>query len=115
MISIPALDVLKRADEMFGTKLSGEFTTLYAAGETFYYDGATGCYNVPAAPVIFSYAPEVQEIRRSEDTYTVTVAYRSDTAQWQQRSENFDAAGEKTMEITLEKDGDDYRIVRIRR
>lgn len=113
MLSIPAQDVQARADEMFGVQFDSMFITLYAAGETFYYDAATGCYNVPASPVIFSYAPDVQEIRRAEDTYTVVVKYCRDTAQWQQRSENFDISAEKTMEITLQKSGDDYCIVRI--
>ncbi len=114
MISIPAEDVRRKADEMFGTQLAAEYETLYAAGETFYFDAASGCYNVPSAPVIFSYAPEIIEIRRSEeDLYVVTVEYHNDTAQWQERSENFVPQSKKTMKITLQKNGNDYMIVRI--
>lgn len=114
MFSIPAEDVRRRADEMFGTQLASEYETLYAAGEMFYYDAVSGCYNVPSAPVIFSYAPEIIEIRRSEeDLYVVTVEYRNDTAQWQERSENFVPQSKKTMKITLQKNGDDYTIMRI--
>ncbi len=114
VISIPAQDVKKRADAMFGVTLPEEYMTLFAPGELFFYDESTGCYNVPSSPVIFSYAPEVQEIKRAEEVYTLTVVYRADTAQWQQRSENYNASGEKTMEITLNKSGDDYQIIRIK-
>ncbi len=114
VISIPAEDVKNRAEAMFGVTLSDEYMTLFAAGELFFYDESSGSYNVPSSPVIFSYAPEVQNISRVEDMYTVTVIYRADTAQWQHRSENFTSAGEKTMEITLVKIEDDYQIVRIK-
>lgn len=113
VISIPAQDVKTRAEEMFGITLSEEYVTLFAAGELFFYDESTQCYNVPSSPVIFSYAPDVQDIKRVENVYTVTVAYRADTAQWQLRSENYKKQNEKTMEITLFKDGDVYRIIRI--
>ncbi len=113
VISIPAQDVKTRAEEMFGITLSEEYTTLFAAGELFFYDESTQCYNVPSSPVIFSYAPDVQDIKRVENVYTVTVAYRADSAQWQQRSVNYKKQSDKIMEITLFKDGDAFRIIRI--
>lgn len=113
VISVPAEDIRTRANSMFGIEITGDYETLYAAGELFFYDETTGCYNVPSAPVIFSYAPEITEIRRSDDVYTLTVAYRADMAQWQERSENFSHMGEKTMEITVEKHDGNYRIVRM--
>ncbi len=114
ILSIPAQDVRSRAAAMFGIEIAQEPETLIAAGELFFLDESTGCYNVPASPVIFSYAPDVREIRSAgEEQYTVTVDYRSDSAQWQNRSGNFDSAIEKTMEITLQKNGDSYRIIRI--
>ena len=63
--------------------------------------------------MIFSYAPDVQDIKRVENVYTVTVAYRADSAQWQQRSVNYKKQSDKIMEITLFKDGDAFRIIRI--
>lgn len=113
VISIPASDVLARAQTMFGTDFTPEFDTLHAAGEAFFYDSASGCYNVPSSPAIFSYSPEVTEIRRSGDTCTVTVRYRSDLAKWQERSENFRDDNAKTMQITLIKSGDSYQITKI--
>lgn len=113
VISIPGQDVKKRAEEMFGIALPEEYTTLFAAGELFFYDESTQCYNVPSSPVIFSYAPDVQDIKRVENVYTVTVAYRADSAQWQQRSVNYKKQSDKIMEITLFKDGDTFRIIRI--
>lgn len=115
VISIPANDVLARAQRRFGTAFSTEFTTLYAAGETFYYDAASGCYNVPTAPVIFSYAPEVIKLQRNGDIYTASVRCVSDKASWQEHSVNFKSDSEKYIEVTLEKNGDSYRILCIER
>lgn len=112
-ISIPSEDIHARASEMFGVEITGEPETLYAAGEIFFYDESTGSYNVPSYPVIFSYAPDVTEIRRSGEEYVVTVVYRSDIAQWQERSENFRQTSEKTMEIALYQEDGGYRIARI--
>ncbi len=112
-ISIPSEDIHVRASEMFGVEITGAPETLYAAGEVFFYDESTGSYNVPSYPVIFSYAPDVTEIRRSGEEYVVTVVYRSDIAQWQERSENFKQTSEKTMEIALYKEDGGYRIARI--
>lgn len=112
MLTIPEADVTARAEKMFGVSYTPE-GMLYAAGETFYYDSENGCYNVTDSPVIFSYAPEAEEIRRSGDIYTVTVHYRSDTAQWQEHAGKFGTDNEKTMQATLQKDGDGYRITRL--
>lgn len=113
VISVPAGDVLARAQRMFGAEIRTEFGTLHIAGETFYYDSESGCYNVPVSPVIFSYSPEVTDIKRNGDVCTVTVLYHSDLAKWQERSENFDGGSEKTMQVTLLKSGDSYRITKI--
>lgn len=114
MMTIPAEDIRLKASEMFGADLHPEYTTLQAAGEVFFYDEAAGTYNVPVSPVIFSYAPKVQEVRISDDgVYTVTVAYQGDTAQWQQYSGKYVQDMDKTMEITMRKEQDTYQIVRI--
>ena len=113
VISIPANDVLARAQQRFGTEFSVEFATLYAAGETFYYDAASGCYNVTTSPTIFSYAPEVTKLQRNGDTYTASVLCVSDKASWQKHSENFKGGSEKMLEVTLQKNGDSYQIQRI--
>ncbi len=114
VLSIPEADVLARAKQLFGTDLQLEPVTLHAAGETFFYDAAEGCYNVPSHPIIFSYAPRVESMQRIADgEYLVTVAYCSDMAQWQQRSENFQQSAEKMMEITVKKQGDRYQVTRI--
>ncbi len=110
--SIPAEDVRAHVKKMFGDGVQIVDVTLHAAGETFYYDATDDCYNVPSSPVIFSYAPEVQEITRSGDQYTVIVDYYSDTAKWQQFSQNFKAAS-KTMKITMQEVDGQYRILSI--
>lgn len=113
VISIPAGDVLARAQTRFGTDIRPDFVTLHAAGETFYYDSESGCYNVPSAPVIFSYSPEVTDIQRDGDICICTVRYRSDLAKWQERSGNFNSGNEKNMMVTLVRSGDSYQIVKI--
>ncbi len=113
VISVPLEDVLLRGRRMFGAEYSPAPVTIHTAGETFFYDEQSHCFNVPSAPVIFSYAPEIQKISRSGDTYTVTVLYRSDIAQWQARSKNFATQNEKTMQVVLDNKNGLWRIVRI--
>lgn len=113
MISVPAADVLERGREMFGVDVQTQLDTLHAAGESFVYDAQTQCYNVPTAPMIFSYSPEVKNIKRTGDTYEVTVIYHSDVADWQENSRNFREGSTKTMQATIEKKSTGYRIVRL--
>lgn len=113
VISIPAADVMTRTQQMFGTDFKTEYDTLHAAGETFYFDSTSGCYNVPVSPVIFSYSPEITDIHREDGICTVTVLYRSDMAKWQEHSDNFQRSGDKTMKVTLKENGDSYQITKI--
>lgn len=113
MIAVPADDVLERGRQMFGVDVQTQLSTLHAAGESFVYDETTGCYNVPTAPMIFSYAPEVTDVKRSGDAYEVTIVYNSDVADWQEHSRNFTEGNTKTMQATIEKKKDRYRIIRL--
>ncbi len=113
MIAVPAEDILERGRQMFGVDVQTKLSTLHAAGESFVYDETTGCYNVPTAPMIFSYSPEIQNVKRSGDTYEVTVVYNSDVADWQEHSRNFTEGNTKTMQATIEKKSSGYRIVRL--
>ena len=111
MISVPAEDVLERGRQMFGVDVQTQLDTLHAAGESFVYDATTNCYNVPTSPMIFSYSPEVKNVKRTGDTYEVTVVYHSDVADWQENSRNFREGSSKTMKATIEKKNSGYRIV----
>ena len=113
MISVPAEDVLERGRQMFGVDVQTQLDTLHAAGESFVYDAQSNCFNVPAEPMIFSYSPEVKKIQRTGDTYEVTVVYRGDVADWQKNSRNFTSGSSKTMQATIEKKSNGYRIVRL--
>lgn len=113
MIAVPAEDVLERGRQLFGVDVQTKLSTLHAAGESFVYDEATECYNVPTSPMIFSYSPEVRNIKRNGDTYEVTVVYNSDVADWQEHSRNFTEGNSKTMQATIEKKSSGYRIVRL--
>jgi hypothetical protein len=98
---------------MFGVDVQTQLDTLHAAGESFVYDAQSNCFNVPAEPMIFSYSPEVKKIQRTGDTYEVTVVYRGDVADWQKNSRNFTSGSSKTMQATIEKKSNGYRIVRL--
>ena len=113
MIAVPAEDVLERGKRMFGVDVQTQLDTLHAAGESFVYDAQSNCFNVPAEPMIFSYAPEVKKIQRTGDTYEVTVVYHGDVADWQKNSRNFTNGTTKTMQATIEKKTSGYRIVRL--
>ncbi|MBQ8927711.1 MAG: hypothetical protein IJ055_05480, partial [Oscillospiraceae bacterium] len=113
VLVIPAQDVLNMSQHVFTAVPDVQLATFYVAGETFYYDETSGCFNVSASPAIFSYAPKVESIRRTDDIYVITVRYCSDTPSWQTYSGNFGNGNEKVMRITLEKSGSDYRIAKL--
>ncbi len=115
VISIPAEELANNAARLFGISADSlTHVSFTAAGESCYYDTSSECYNVSASPTIFSYAPDILSIKRTGDgTYTVTVAYVSDTAQWEDHSSNFTGDTGKTMEITLCEIADGYQILSI--
>ena len=113
MIAIPADDVLERGRTLFGVDVQTSLDTLTVAGQSFVYDAQTNCYNVPTVPMIYSYSPEVKSVKRTGDTYEVTVIFHSDEAAWQKNSRNFTEGPSKTMQATVEKKSSGYRIVRL--
>lgn len=114
MLSIPAKDVADHAGKLFGVENLEPYMSIQAAGENFYYDASSGCYTVPASPVIFSYSPEIRKIKHSGDgVYVVTAEYSRDRANWQERSENQFDNSRKTMEVTVQKSSSGCQILKI--
>ena len=113
MVTIPADDILERGRELFGVDVQTSLETLTVAGTEFAYDDKTNSYNVPTTPMIYSYSPEVKSVKRTGDTYEVTVLFRSDVAGWQGNSRNFTEAPSKTMQATIEKKNTGFRVVRL--
>ncbi len=83
MVMIPSIDVESYAVKLFGENLP-ELThsTIGPAESRFYYNDETKTYNVPVAPVTFTYTPEVREATKSGNDYTIVVDYIDELPTW---------------------------------
>ncbi|MBO5163711.1 MAG: hypothetical protein J6B75_04620 [Ruminococcus sp.] len=83
VVIIPAADVESYAVKLFGDNLPKlEHTTVGPAESRFYYNEETKSYNVPVAPVTYTYSPEIREASKSGNEYTVVVDYIDELPSW---------------------------------
>ncbi len=83
VVIIPAADVESYAVKLFGDELPKlEHTTVGPAESRFYYNEETKSYNVPVAPVTYTYSPEIREASKSGNEYTVVVDYIDELPSW---------------------------------
>ena len=83
VVIIPAADVESYAVKLFGDNLPKlEHTTVGPAESRFYYNEETKSYNVPVAPVTYTYSPEIREASKSGNDYTVVVDYIDELPSW---------------------------------
>lgn len=83
VVIIPATDVEAYAVKLFGDKIP-ELThaTVGPAESRFYYNEETKSYNVPIAPVTYTYSPEIKEAVKTGNEYTVKVDYIDELPSW---------------------------------
>ena len=83
VVIIPAADVESYAVKLFGDELPKlEHTTVGPAESRFYYNEETKSYNVPVAPVTYTYSPEIREASKSGNEYIVLVDYIDELPSW---------------------------------
>jgi len=105
VVSIPSADVEAYAVRLFGDGLS-EFhhETAGPAESRFYYNDTAKIYNVPVAPVVFTYSPEIVSVSRDNNTYTLIVDYVDELPEWMEKTVS------KTVKFTLDDTDEGYRI-----
>ena len=105
MVMIPSIDVESYAVKLFGENLP-ELThsTIGPAEARFYYNEETKTYNVPVAPVTFTYTPEIREATKSGSDYTVVVDYIDELPSWLPKTSS------KSVQFTLTETDDGYLL-----
>ncbi len=105
MVMIPSIDVESYAVKLFGENLP-ELThsTIGPAEARFYYNEETKTYNVPVAPVTFTYTPEIREATKSGNDYTVVVDYIDELPSWLPKNSS------KSVEFTLTETDSGYLL-----
>ncbi|MCM1132825.1 MAG: cell envelope integrity protein TolA [Ruminococcus flavefaciens] len=105
VVKIPAVDVESYAVKLFGENLPVlNHTTVGPAESRFYYNEETKSYNVPIAPVTYTYSPEIKGATKSGDTYTIVVDYIDELPEWLPK------ASSKSVEFKLTETNDGYII-----
>ena len=83
VVNIPAADVEEYAIKLFGENLPElTHTTVGLVEARFYYNEETQSYNVPIAPVTYTYSPEIKAAKKSDNNYTVIVDYINELPEW---------------------------------
>lgn len=105
VVKIPAVDVESYAVKLFGENLPElNHTTVGPAESRFYYNEETKSYNVPIAPVTYTYSPEIKGATKSGNTYTVVVDYIDELPEWLPK------ASSKSVEFKLTETNGGYTI-----
>lgn len=112
-ITVPALEVERRAIELFGQGLSFRHESIMGADVQFYYDEEINSYRIPATPKYFTYSPHIESVTRVGERYTLLVGYVSPTPAWVVLTEEEASPPEKYAEYIVSKRGDDFTLLAI--
>ncbi len=105
VVIIPAADVESYAVKLFGDTLPElTHTTVGPAESRFYYNEETKSYNVPVAPVTYTYAPEIKEATQNGNEYTVKVDYIDELPSWLPKTSS------KSVKFTLTESNGEYQL-----
>ncbi len=105
VVMIPAADVESYAVKLFGDTLPElTHTTVGPAESRFYYNEETKSYNVPIAPVTYTYSPEIKEAIKNNNEYKVKVDYIDELPSWLPKTSS------KSVEFTLVEVNGTYQL-----
>ncbi len=105
VVKIPAADVESYAVKLFGDSIPElTHTTVGPAESRFYYNEETKSYNVPIAPVTYTYSPEIKEATKNGSEYKVKVDYIDELPSWLPETSS------KSVEFTLAEVNGEYQL-----
>ncbi len=81
-IIVPEVDIEQHATKLFGTGLSFTHDSILGSDIQFYYEPDIKSYRIPVNPKYFTYSPVVEDIQKSDNTYTLLVGYLSPSPSW---------------------------------
>lgn len=118
MLLVPASDLDVAAKSLYGNGVVLKHQTFSEGYDFFYvYDEETNTYSVPIMGQTASYVPEVVEISKDGNIYTLIVGYVAPVTLWNVSEEGSSASvPDKYLYYDLEKiDGGNYIIKAVRR
>ena len=105
VVMIPAADVESYAVKLFGDNLPElTHTTVGPSESRFYYNEETKSYNVPVAPVTYTYTPEIKAATKNGDEYTIEVDYIDELPAWLPKTSS------KSVMFTLSENNGEYQL-----
>lgn len=105
VVTIPATDVESYAVKLFGDNLPElTHTTVGPAEARFYYNEETKSYNVPVAPVTYTYTPEIKKATKNGSDYIVEVNYIDELPAWLPKTSS------KSVQFTISQNNGEYQI-----
>ncbi len=117
MLIVPASDLDVAAKSLYGGAVTLEHQS-FSEGYDFYYlyDEETGTYSVPVMGQTATYVPEVVDIRKNGNIYTLIVGYVAPTTLWNvSEGGDSEAVPDKYLYYDLEKiDRRSYAIKSVR-
>ena len=108
---LPAIDVDKYFAKIFGTQISLAHGTFSDQDVEFKFDQEKKAYSIPATNFPTGFAPQVEKIKTSMSTRTVTVGYLSPSTSWADTGEK---SLSKYMDYIFEKQDGSYALVAVR-
>ncbi len=106
-LSIPEYDVMQSCKEIFGNSVTIEHQSVGTGEVRFIYDAENHVYSANKNIRYLTYAPQVVEMTKSNDTYTLTVGYLPPALATVTGISGMEVAPEKYMEYTINRwDGD---------
>ncbi len=114
MLLVPASDLDVAAKSLYGTGVTLKHQTFAEGYDFFYlYNEETNTYSVPISGQTASYVPEVVNIRKNGDIYTLIVGYVAPTTLWNVTEEGSEeAVPDKYLYYDLEKVGYNSYIIK---
>lgn len=113
-MTVPQLDVELHATNLFGSGLTFAHKTIGDAVLAFYYAPETKSYIVPISPRYFPYSPLVENIKRTDDSYSLVVAYVAPSPEWLMTNDKKTLAIDKYMEYVVKRAGNHYTLTSIK-
>lgn len=102
-LNIPEYDVMQSCKEIFGSTITMEHQSVGTGEVRFIYDAEKHSYSANKNIRYLTYAPQIIEMVRSDDTYTLTVGYLPPALATVTGISGMEVSPEKYMQYTINR------------
>lgn len=115
-VSIPKVDVDVACARLYGPEIQLKHQSFNDYMMSYYFNEDTESYLVPVEADNILYTPQVEEIRKEGDVFSLTVGYLSSSNDWLMdlRGEKYEPTPDKYMIYQLEKVDDHYQLIAVK-